>query len=42
MALRDRWPSRTAFIYAAVGSAVGLIPLAIAFLIPQKEVKVSG
>jgi len=24
MALRDRWPSRTAFIYAAVGSAVGL------------------
>ena len=24
MALRDRWPSRTAFIYAAIGSAVGL------------------
>ena len=24
MALRDRWPSRVAFIYAAVGSAVGL------------------
>ena len=21
---RDRWPSRTAFIYAAIGSAVGL------------------
>ena len=24
MALRDKWPSRTAFIYAAIGSAVGL------------------
>jgi NSS family neurotransmitter:Na+ symporter len=24
MALRDRWPSRTAFVYAAIGSAVGL------------------
>ena len=24
MSLRDRWPSRTAFIYAAIGSAVGL------------------
>jgi len=24
MALRDRWPSRVAFIYAAIGSAVGL------------------
>ena len=24
MALRDRWPSRTLFIYAAIGSAVGL------------------
>ena len=24
MALRERWPSRTAFIYAAIGSAVGL------------------
>jgi neurotransmitter:Na+ symporter, NSS family len=24
MASRDRWPSRTAFIYAAIGSAVGL------------------
>ncbi|MBU90544.1 sodium-dependent transporter [Candidatus Woesearchaeota archaeon] len=24
MSLRDKWPSRTAFIYAAIGSAVGL------------------
>ncbi|MBI2208656.1 sodium-dependent transporter [Candidatus Woesearchaeota archaeon] len=24
MALRDRWPSRTMFVYAAIGSAVGL------------------
>ena len=24
MALRDRWPSRRIFVYAAIGSAVGL------------------